>query len=76
MIDRHYGHRARDGREHAVALLDALAADADRVDVRWTPLRRAGKGVDDDVSEPRTVWVALSGGRLVDVASLAPSSTR
>jgi integrase len=26
MIDRHYGHLARDGREHAAALLDALAA--------------------------------------------------
>ncbi|MGH8986234.1 MAG: tyrosine-type recombinase/integrase [Acidimicrobiia bacterium] len=26
MIDLHYGHLARDGREHAVALLDALAA--------------------------------------------------
>ena len=26
MIDRHYGHLARDGREHATALLDSLAA--------------------------------------------------
>jgi len=26
MIDRHYGHLARDGREHAVKLLDALNA--------------------------------------------------
>jgi len=25
MIDRHYGHLARDGREHAAALLDSLA---------------------------------------------------
>jgi hypothetical protein len=24
MIDRHYGHLARDGREHAIKLLDAL----------------------------------------------------
>jgi hypothetical protein len=23
MIDRHYGHLARDGREHAIQLLDA-----------------------------------------------------
>jgi hypothetical protein len=23
MIDRHYGHLARDGREHAIRLLDA-----------------------------------------------------
>lgn len=27
MIDRHYGHLARDGREHAVALLDAFATE-------------------------------------------------
>ena len=27
MIDRHYGHLARDGREHAAALLDSLAAE-------------------------------------------------
>ena len=26
MIDRHYGHLARDGREHAIKLLDALNA--------------------------------------------------
>jgi integrase len=26
MIDRHYGHLARDGREHAIRLLDALNA--------------------------------------------------
>jgi hypothetical protein len=24
MIDRHYGHLARDGREHAIKFLDAL----------------------------------------------------
>jgi integrase len=27
MIDRHYGHLARDGRQYAIALLDALAAN-------------------------------------------------
>jgi hypothetical protein len=45
MIDRHYGHLARDGREHADTLLDSLAADdaaARRVDVGWTPRRAAG----------------------------------
>jgi hypothetical protein len=26
MIDRHYGHLARDGREHAIRLLDELRA--------------------------------------------------
>ena len=35
MIDRHYGHLARDGREHAITLLDTLNASAlDGVDVR------------------------------------------
>jgi hypothetical protein len=28
MIDRHYGHLARDGREHAIRLLDQLNAAA------------------------------------------------
>jgi hypothetical protein len=41
MIDRHYGHLARDGREHAIALLDALAAH----DRAWTHGgRRNGHG--------------------------------
>ena len=35
MIDRHYGHLARDGREHAIKLLDALNAPESRVDA-WT----------------------------------------
>ncbi len=46
MIDRHYGHLARDGRDHAIRLLDALnAAESGPwtfVDARWT-------------SKPRTV---------------------
>jgi hypothetical protein len=33
MIDRHYGHLARAGREHAIRLLDELSA-GDRP--RWT----------------------------------------
>ena len=36
MIDRHYGHLASDGREHAVALLDAFAREK-LVDAGWTP---------------------------------------
>jgi hypothetical protein len=40
MIDRHYGHLARDGREHAIRLLDtyrdAEALDVHAVDARWT----------------------------------------
>jgi hypothetical protein len=36
MIDRHYSHLARDGREHAIRLLDRLSASVldDAVDVR------------------------------------------
>jgi hypothetical protein len=41
MIDRHYGHLARDGREHAIQLLDSYAdlkaADVQDLDARWTP---------------------------------------
>src|SRR6266536_1116407 len=36
MIDYHYGHLARDSREHAVSLLDALAVER-AVDAGWTP---------------------------------------
>jgi hypothetical protein len=41
MIDRHYGHLARDGREHAIRLLDSYARlktfDVQASDVGWTP---------------------------------------
>ena len=41
MIDRHHGHLARDGREHAHQLLDALnASELERwtlLDAAWTP---------------------------------------
>jgi hypothetical protein len=33
MIDRHYGYLARDGREHAIRLLDELSAGQRP---RWT----------------------------------------
>jgi hypothetical protein len=36
MIDRHNGHLARDGREHAIRLLDALNVAA--VDARGRPV--------------------------------------
>ena len=40
MIDRHYGHLARDGREHAIRLLDGLSAGKrprwTLVDAPWT----------------------------------------
>jgi len=38
MIDRHYGHLARDGREHAIRLLDTLNAPELE---RWTPVDAA-----------------------------------
>ena len=41
MIDRHYGHLARDGREHAIRMLDTYRAtetlDVHAVDAGWTP---------------------------------------
>jgi hypothetical protein len=42
MIDKHYGHFARDGREHAAALLDAYAREtaAWTPNGRWTPQRK------------------------------------
>jgi integrase len=49
MIDRHYGHLAPDGREHAIRLLDQLSADQrppwTLVDVAW-PHRRGCAGLD------------------------------
>jgi integrase len=36
MIDRHYGHLARDGRAHAAALLDSLAARETAAAAAWT----------------------------------------
>jgi integrase len=41
MIDCHYGHLAREGREHAIRLLDELSAGQrprwTLVDAAWTP---------------------------------------
>jgi hypothetical protein len=51
MIDRHYGHLARDGREHAIQLLDALNVGFGPwtlVDARWTPGGRIAVSPDDE----------------------------
>jgi len=48
MIDRHYGHLARDGREHAIELLDALDAGWTLVDARWTPKPRDGVSPENE----------------------------
>jgi integrase len=56
MIDRHYGHLARDGREHAIKLLDALNAPEFEpwtlVDAAWTPNRRPPSAPDNRNASP------------------------
>ena len=58
MIDRHYGHFARDGREHAIKLLDALNAPefepwtlVDAGGRSWTPKQENGVKPDNDRPE-------------------------
>jgi hypothetical protein len=41
MIDRQYGHLGRDGREHAIRLLDALNAGIGAVDARGRSVEAA-----------------------------------
>ena len=52
MIDRHYGHLARDSREHAVSLLDALAVER-AVDAGWTSQWKPAKPLTDRDSRAR-----------------------
>jgi integrase len=51
MIDRHYGHLARDGREHAIRLLDTYRGtgplDVHAVDARWTLSEEIDLSVDN-----------------------------
>jgi integrase len=51
MIDRHYGHLARDGREHAIRLLDGYTAavgnDVHAVDARWTLSETRDASIDN-----------------------------
>ena len=51
MIDRHYGHLARDGRDHAIRLLDELGAGQRPrwrlVDAAWTPEPTAAASRDN-----------------------------
>ena len=74
MIDRHYGHLAHDSRDHAVALMDALAFER-AVDAAWTSQPRPARPLDQRSSRPRRtrtrrVVDARWTPRLVSVASL------
>ena len=55
MFDRHYGHLARDGRQHPIELLDALSAPHIKawtlVDAPWTPEQK--NDVSPDNSSPQ-----------------------
>ena len=52
MIDRHYGHLARDSHVHAVSLLDALAVER-AVDAAWTSNRRRTDPLANSDSKPQ-----------------------
>jgi len=65
IIDKHYGHMARDGREHAVALLDPCTRDR-RLDAKWTSAAPAESRTA--TANTRSVSQIRSGGRFVDVA--------
>ena len=51
MIDRHYGHLANDSRDHAVALLDAIAFER-AVDAAWTLQQRPARPLNQRSSRP------------------------
>jgi integrase len=67
MIDLHYGHLASDGRQHAVALLDALAREK-AVDAGWTPTPPAANPFSSKQRRPRQRVRSDSRGRSVDAA--------
>ena len=65
MIDRHYGHLARDSREHAVSLLDALALER-AVDAGWTSGRRPRKAAQRQRFQASREAIRGGRGRSVD----------
>jgi hypothetical protein len=67
MIDLHYGHLASDGRQHAAALLDALAREK-AVDAGWTPPPRPANPLSNKQRRQRSSARSDSRGRPVDVA--------
>src|SRR5712691_1277853 len=75
MIDYHYGHLARDSREHAVSLLDALAIER-AVDAGWTPPATLANPLTNRLPKPRRTrsWKSVDvrwTSRLKTVASSA-----
>ena len=74
MIDLHYGHLASDGREHAVALLDALAREK-LVDAGWTPPPGPPNPHSNTQNRTRRSENSRSRGRSVDVARLTRRAT-
>jgi hypothetical protein len=77
MIDRHYGHLARDSREQAVALLDALALER-AVDAAWTSSGSRANALNNSDSKPhrRTSTGAWTlGGRRSSSLSPRPTTT-
>ncbi len=66
MIDLHYGHLASDGRQHAVALLDALAREK-AVDAGWTPRPAPANPLSNKQRGPQRGVKSHARGRSVDV---------
>ena len=75
MIDLHYGHLASDGRQHAVALLDALARER-MVDAGWTPPPPPANPPRNEQCRPPSRKKSPSRGRPVDVGRRTPRRTR
>jgi hypothetical protein len=72
-FDPHYGHLARDGREHATALLDSLAGDEGAA-AAWTfGGRRDGKREASDGLEPSTPLLTVEESRCGGASSEAAS---
>jgi hypothetical protein len=65
MIDRHYGHLARDSHVHAVSLLDALAAER-AVDTTWTSNRSRAIALSNSDSKASSETNQPARGRSVD----------
>jgi hypothetical protein len=76
MIDRHYGHLARDSREHAVALLDALALER-AVDAGWTSIRSRANALSSGVRSligEEIIGAWTLGGRRSSFSSPLPTT--